>query len=97
MTGAPANFQSESVDGDLSGEAAVASSSTPDAAAVPIPAPGMALTQYACGGVATSDPDQMPLIGEFPSCLMHAGMKPEPHACVISKANRNIEETRCAR
>lgn len=50
MTGAPANFQSESVDGDLNGETAVALSATSEATAVTlspreasaVSAPGMA-------------------------------------------------------
>lgn len=83
------NFQSESVDGDLSGEAAVASSSTSEAAAVPTSAPGMALTQE-----HNSEPFFIP---SFLHCARsaHDGIKPDVRGEVISNANRNIEETRC--
>ena len=54
-------------------------------------APGMALTQ---------EQDSEPL--DIPSFLRrarpaHDGMKPEVREAVISKANRNIKETACAR
>ena len=64
-------FSFESVDGDLSGEAAVALYPTSEAAAVPTPAPGMALTQE-----HNSEPLFIP---SFLRCARsaHGGMKPD--------------------
>lgn len=82
------NQFSESVDGDLSGEAAVASSSTSEAAAVPTPAPGMAPTQE----------HNFERVIDLPSFLRcarsaHGGMKPEARRGVITIENQNIAGT----
>ncbi|TXH85515.1 MAG: hypothetical protein E6Q77_00375 [Rhizobium sp.] len=77
-------FPFESVDGDLSGEAAVASSSTSEAAAVPTPAPGMALLRE-----QNSEPVFIP---SFLHCARtaHGEMKPETPRDVITIQNQNI-------
>lgn len=81
------NQFSESVDGDLSGEAAVALYPTSEAAAVPIPAPGMALTQE-----HNFEPIFIP---SFLRCARsaHDGMKPETPEAVITIENQNIAGT----